>query len=101
MALATQLASYTAPTINPLLESSATAAAKYCDTGTNNTQCIMWWTGANGPATLGVGQQMSALNVFNANMIKFISNTVDTSHTGGTSAGNPNAGSTTSDQMYT
>lgn len=99
MALTTQLASYTTSVINPLLESTALAAAKYCDAGTNGTQCIMWWNGAAGPATLGVGQQMSALNVFNANMVKFMNYSVDTASSGGTSQGNPEAGSPTSDQI--
>ena len=99
MGLTTQLASYTAPTLNPILASSAVAAGNYCNQGTNDTQCIMWWTGASGPATLGVGQQMSALNVFNANMMKFITTTPATSDTGGTSVGNPNAGNTKSDQL--
>jgi len=59
----------------------------------------MWWTGADGPATLGVGQQMSALNVFNANMMKFMTSIPNTASTGGTSVGNPNAGNTNSDQL--
>ena len=99
MALATQLAPYTAGTIDPLLVSTAKAAASFCNQGTDNTQCTMWWTNPNGPATLGVGQQMSALNVFNANMVKFVGNSITTSTSGGTSAGNPNAGSSTSDQL--
>jgi hypothetical protein len=61
----------------------------------------MWWTGAAGPATLGVGQQMSALNVFNANMVKFMSTTVTTANDGGTSQGNPDAGTPSSDQLVT
>jgi len=99
MGLATQLASYTSVAINPLLQTSANAAAKYCNQGTNNTQCTMWWTGAVGPATLGVGQQMSALNVFNANMMKFIVAAPTTSQNGGTSVGNPDAGNSNSDQL--
>ena len=59
----------------------------------------MWWTGAVGPATLGVGQQMSALNVFNANMMKFIVAAPTTSQNGGTSVGNPDAGNSNSDQL--
>jgi mannan endo-1,6-alpha-mannosidase len=99
MALATQLAPFTTAAVEPLLASSATAAAQYCDTGANGTMCTMWWTGAVGPATVGVGQQMSALNVFNANMVKFMDISVDTGNNGGTSEGNPNAGTPTSDQI--
>jgi mannan endo-1,6-alpha-mannosidase len=110
MALATQLAPFSSAQIQPLLESSAKAAAQYCDIGTNLSMCIMWWTGADGPVTTGVGQQMSALNVFNANMVKFTEigsgngtsgGGLSTSSTGGTSQGNPNAGSATSDQIDT
>ena len=102
MATTTQLASYTAGIIYPLLATTATAAASFCDQGTNNTQCTMWWTTTSGPLTLGVGQQMSALNVFNANMMKFMKNSsVTTANSGGTSQGNPDAGSTSSDQLTT
>src|SRR5204862_6295244 len=72
MATTTQLAPYTAGTVFPLLATSASAAARFCNQGTNNTQCTMWWTTNDGPLTIGVGQQMSALNVFNANMMKFV-----------------------------
>jgi mannan endo-1,6-alpha-mannosidase len=102
MATATQLASFTANTVYSLLASTATAAAAHCNQGTNDTQCTMWWTpqGASGPATLGVGQQMSALNVFNANLMKFMSSSsVGSATDGGTSQGNPDAGSPSSDDV--
>lgn len=100
MATATQLAPYTAQTVYPLLATTANAAVSFCNQGSNNTQCTMWWTTTAGPATIGVGQQMSVLNVLNANIMKFMtSSSVTTANTGGTSAGNPNAGSTTSDQL--
>ena len=102
MATTTQLASFTAGKIFPLLATTATAAANFCNQGTNNTQCTIWWTTTSGPATIGVGQQMSALNVFNANMLKFMqSSSVTTANSGGTSQGNPNAGSSSSNQLTT
>jgi mannan endo-1,6-alpha-mannosidase len=104
MALATLLAPYTTPQITPLLATTATTAASFCNQGANNTQCTMWWTNPAGPATLGVGPQMSALNVFNANMVQFMrsaGNQIATSDQGGTSQGNPNAGVTNSDQLVT
>lgn len=63
----------------------------------------MWWTaaGASGPVSLGVGQQMSALNVFNANMMQFMAKSVSTAQDGGTSQGNPDAGTPSSDQLVT
>jgi mannan endo-1,6-alpha-mannosidase len=100
MATITQLASFTSATVYPLLATSATAAGNACDLGTNNTQCTMWWTasGATGPATLGVGQQMSALNVFNANLMQFMTtSSIASSTDGGSSTGNPDAGASTTD----
>ena len=99
MATTTQLAPYTAGEIFPLLASTAKAAASFCNQGADNNQCTMWWTQPDGPATIGVGQQMSALNVFNANMIKFKEDSVTTADTGGTSQGDPSAGSNPSDQQ--
>jgi hypothetical protein len=52
----------------------------------------MFWTTSSGPQTLGVGQQLSALNVFTANMVKFTSIQPVTANSGGTSQGDPNAG---------
>ena len=104
MATATQLASFTSNAVFPLLATTATAVGNHCNQGTNNTQCTMWWTsqGASGPATLGVGQQISAANVFNANLMKFMtSSSVATATDGGSSVGNPNAGSSASDQVTT
>lgn len=45
---------------------------------------------------------MSALNVFNANLMKFVTSSaqVVTSSSGGTSQGNPNAGNSNSDSVY-
>ena len=42
---------------------------------------------------------MSALNVFNANLLKFMDVSVVTSNSGGTSQGNPNAGADPTDQI--
>ena len=46
---------------------------------------------------------MSALNVFNANLLKFAANSAEvvTSASGGTSQGNPNAGNSNSDSLST
>jgi hypothetical protein len=42
---------------------------------------------------------MSALNVFNANMMKFTAITPTTAGNGGTSVGNPDAGNSNSNQL--
>jgi mannan endo-1,6-alpha-mannosidase len=100
MGLVTRMAPYTTDEILPLLASTATAAANHCNSGTNNTMCSMFWTSDTAPVTYGVGQQMSALNVFNANLLQFVNNAnVLTSSTGGNSTGNVNAGTPTSDQV--
>jgi mannan endo-1,6-alpha-mannosidase len=103
LALVSRMAPYTAPTIQPLLASSALAAASHCNAGTNGSMCTMFWTTTTGPQTLGVGQQMSALNVFNANLLKFVGAAAEvaTGNSGGTSVGDPNAGNSNSDQVYT
>jgi mannan endo-1,6-alpha-mannosidase len=102
MALATLLAPYTADEIFPLLASTAIAAGQHCTWGANSTMCSGYWTQTPTPSeyVAAVGPQMSALNVFNANMLNpsFMAaglgnTTVVTNTTGGTSQGNPDAGS--------
>ena len=63
----------------------------------------MFWTTTTGPQTLGVGQQMSALNVFNANLLKFVGAAAEvaTGNSGGTSIGDPNAGNSNSNEVFT
>jgi len=53
----------TRKTINPLLSGSAMAAASSCSG--NNNMCGTKWTMGKFDGTTGVGQQMSALDVFN------------------------------------
>jgi hypothetical protein len=62
--------------------------------------CSGYWTKDPDPSeyTAAVGPQMSALNLFNANLLHpshlvNTNTTVATNSTGGTSQGNPNAGS--------
>jgi hypothetical protein len=61
--------------------------------------CSMFWTTETGDPVQGVGQQMSALNVFNANMMKFTQNQVVSQNTGGSSIGDPGAGSSTNSMV--
>ncbi len=93
MAATTKVAPYTFDTIMPLLKSSATAAAQQCSGGNNGRMCGLKWTdGATWDGTTGVGQQMSALEVIQSNLITKVSAPF-TNTTGGTSQGNPDAGS--------
>lgn len=102
MGLTAILAPYTADGIFSLLATSAVAVGQHCMWGTNSTMCSGYWTQTPTPSEYiaGVGPQMSALNVFNANMLNPLfaaagagNATVVTNSTGGTSQGNPDAGS--------
>lgn len=95
MAATTKVAPWTADQILPLLASSAQAAAQSCSGGNTGNVCGTKWTQAGWDGTYGVGQQMSALEVIQSNLIKKVSGPVSNS-TGGTSKGNPAAGGGTS-----
>ena len=90
----TQLAPYTRTQIMAWLAPSASAAAEQCDGGSDGDTCGEHWTaGSVWDSTYGVGQQMSALSVIQANLIDEAPALV-TNTTGGTSKGNPAAGTT-------
>jgi mannan endo-1,6-alpha-mannosidase len=96
MAATAQLVPETSNTIMTYLKASATAAAAQCDGGTKGTICGEHWT-ANSTydGTYGVGQQMSALSVIQSNLIMSTKGLV-TNDTGGTSAGDAAAGTSSS-----
>ncbi|KAJ5420175.1 Six-hairpin glycosidase [Penicillium sp. CMV-2018d] len=83
----------TAAQIKPKLASSAMAAAKSC-TGNNNNSCGITWYQNKWDGSTGMEQEISATNVFLANMINFDTGTFGpvTSKTGGSSTSDPNAG---------
>jgi mannan endo-1,6-alpha-mannosidase len=92
LAATTKMAPFTYDTIMPLLQSSATAAAEQCSGGDTGRVCGLRWTmGSTWDGTYGVGQQMSALEVIQSNLISKVAGPV-TNSTGGTSQGNPAAG---------
>lgn len=93
MAATTKVAPFTYDTIMPLLRTSAQAAAAQCTGGANGRMCGVKWTdGGVWDGTYGVGQQMSALEVIQSNLITQSAGPL-TNTTGGTSVGDPNAGS--------
>ena len=93
MAATTKMAPYTYDAVMAKLGPSAAAAALQCSGGDNGQTCGMKWTqGATWDGSYGVGQQMAALEVIQSNLIQHVSGPV-TNSTGGTSKGNPNAGS--------
>ena len=92
MAATTQIAPFTSTFINPKLHDSAQGAAGQCSGGTDGTTCGRTWNTKTWDGKYGVGEQMSALSVIQANLIAKVSTPV-TSVSGGTSKGNPAAGS--------
>lgn len=92
MAATTQLAPFTYKQIMPKLQASATAAAQQCSGGATGNVCGLQWTkGTAYDGSFGVGEQISALEVIQSNLITKVAAPV-THNTGGTSKGNPSAG---------
>lgn len=92
MAVATQLAPFTSATITNYLAKSAIAAAQQCSGGTSGTVCgLKWIDNSTYDGTYGPGQQMAAMQVFIGNLIRYAAPPL-TNDTGGTSVGNPAAG---------
>lgn len=92
MAATTQIAPFTYDIIIPRLRASALAAAKTCTGGPNGSSCGLKWTDQKWDGSRGVGEQMSALEVFQSNLVQEVAPPV-TDADGGTSKGNPAAGS--------
>ncbi|MCJ1388265.1 hydrolase 76 protein [Xylographa bjoerkii] len=90
LAVTTQLAPWTAPFIMPRLTASAQAAAAQC-TGQATNMCGRRWYQTVWDGYFGVGEQMSALSIFQNLLIEKVAAPV-TAAKGGTSVGNPSAG---------
>ena len=95
MAVTTQLAPFTAPRIMPRLRESADAAAAVCTGQAQGmrpgTVCGRRWYQSGWDGQFGVGEQMSALSVFQNNMIGSMPGPL-TARKGGTSRSQPDAG---------
>jgi len=92
MAATTKWAPWTYTKIKPVLESSAVAAASTCIGGNNRRMCGLKWTTPNWwDGTIGMGQQMAAMEVVLGNLIQQVAPPV-TDGNGGTSTGDPGAG---------
>jgi mannan endo-1,6-alpha-mannosidase len=92
MAATTKLAPWTEDTIMTRLSASAKAAVATCSGGADGNQCGLQWTTGSFDGSMGVGEQMSVLEVIQSNLIGQVSGPV-TNATGGTSKGDPSAGS--------
>ncbi|KAJ5469252.1 Mannan endo-1-6-alpha-mannosidase DCW1 [Penicillium diatomitis] len=91
MADTIHMAPFTHDQIMPKLRATGQAAAKTCTGGEQGTTCGMRWTSQKWDHTKDFGQQMSVLEVVQANLIDYVAPPVTKDH-GGTSKGNPNAG---------
>jgi mannan endo-1,6-alpha-mannosidase len=91
-----QVAPFTNSTIYALLSTSAQAAAKTCTAGDDGNQCGLRWTLEANDGSLGVGEQMAAMEVFNSLLTAGVAGPV-TNTTGGTSVGDYSAGTSTTD----
>ncbi|ANB11543.1 Dcw1p [Sugiyamaella lignohabitans] len=92
LGLTAQLAPPMADQIMNLLSSSAAAAAISCSGGTDGHTCGLNWNVGKWDGVWGLGEQMSALEVMQNTRALQIAKPL-TAHTGGSSKGNPAAGS--------
>ena len=87
-----QLVPWTADFIMPKLRASAEAAAAQCSGRGGNICGLRWTQGSDYDGSAGVGEQMAALEVMQANLVSQVSGPV-TEVSGGTSKGDAAAGS--------
>ncbi|KAJ5721392.1 Six-hairpin glycosidase [Penicillium malachiteum] len=83
--------------VMPKLKTSAQAAVQTCTGLSSGTRCGIKWYAQSWDGTDGLEQQMAVLGVLNANMVQSKDQAPFTSDTGGTSKGNPSAGTNSSD----
>jgi mannan endo-1,6-alpha-mannosidase len=99
MAASTKIAPFVTPYVTRVLRSSALAAAAQCTGGPSGTLCgSRWIDGGKYDGTKGVGQQMSALEVIQSNLVANVAGPVSAGN-GGTSVGNPSAGTRVSQNV--
>ncbi|PPJ52333.1 hypothetical protein CBER1_10223 [Cercospora berteroae] len=92
MAISTKYAPFLYDQIRPYIEASAVAAGQQCSGGTSGNSCGLQWTqNTTYDGLTGVGEQMAALEIIGALMINEVAAPVS-AKTGGTSQGDPNAG---------
>lgn len=91
MAATAQVAPFTEKKIMKKLRASAIGAAKQCSGGPLGRTCGRKWTDAVWDGKTGVGEEMSALSVIQANLIQKVAAPL-TANTGGVSKSDPDAG---------
>lgn len=88
----TQIAPHTADTILPVLRKSAEAAVAQCTGGDSGRECGFQWRSGKFDGVTGAGETMNVLSAVSTLLIGNSKAPV-TNSTGGTSKGNPDAGS--------
>ena len=88
-----KVASFMEPQISPALKTSTMAAAEQCSGGSDGVTCGMSWGKPQWDGSKGIGEQMSALQAFNAEMAKFKAGPIKNYQDGGTSKGDADAAS--------
>lgn len=91
VAVSTKWAPWLYDTVQPYFVSTAQAVAQSCNPADPGAQCGQRWDTGGFYNTTGPGQQMCALEAMNALLIDQAVGPV-TAQTGGTSKGDPNAG---------
>jgi mannan endo-1,6-alpha-mannosidase len=91
LAATSVLAPWTSEIIMPLLRDSALAAAQSCSGGRDGVTCGLKWWAEGWDGDFGVGEQMSALEVIQSNLISRVKGPLSDAN-GGTSKGDPGAG---------
>ncbi|KAI1633356.1 glycoside hydrolase family 76 protein [Biscogniauxia mediterranea] len=94
LAVTTQIAPFVSDRIMGVLRTSTRAAVDQCTGGANGRQCGFHWTSGVYDGVTGAGQQMNVLGALSSLLIDATHAPV-TNQTGGTSQGDPNAGSGT------
>lgn len=85
-------APWTREVIMPKLRASAIAAAQQCNAGVDGNTCgLRWWQNGQNDGEVGVGEQMSALEVMQNLLINEVAGPVS-EETGGVSKSDPSAG---------
>lgn len=98
-ATTSKVAPFTAQKILPVLEKSAQASIKVCTAGENGRQCGFSWASGSFDDNMGAGQEMNVLAATSSLLITEAKDTY-TQDTGGTSKGDPNAGSESDDLTH-
>ncbi|KAI1336506.1 glycoside hydrolase family 76 protein [Xylariaceae sp. FL0016] len=95
LAISTQLAPFLTERVMNLLQSSTQAAVNQCTGGSNGRQCGFHWTTGVFDGQLGAGQQMNVVGALSSLLIADAAAPL-TNETGGTSVGDPDAGTDSS-----